>query len=120
MTGALGNPFENPCSHIVRTNQLLGTIEKHALENIELELADKAAVNNGLNKLINETKREIFDVCVDQCANLGRCILDSFGYDDPLLFKPALTPDEEKELNAKTQLDMLSLLAERAMGIALR
>lgn len=118
MAGEFGNP-QRPCADIERSKALLDTISRSARENAERGTADATEVEVGITDLRREVAQNLGMVCGQICGSQNRCMLESFGADDPLLKKASLSPPEQQELGAKRQYDELRALAEMSMGIFL-
>ena len=118
MTQQYGDPA-NPCAGVERSKRYLDLIAKNAREKVDEGQVDRAQAEKGLSEIREDTARVIGGACTSICAQQNRCMLESFGADDPLLRKADRTVLEDQELSAKVYLDNLSLTAERFAGIAL-
>lgn len=113
-----GNPRQ-PCVDIERSKQLLDTISREARANAQRGIADPTEVEAGITELRDDVARNLGMACGQICGSQNRCMLQSFGADDPILNKTKLSLDEKKELRAKRQYDELRVLAEMSVGIFL-
>lgn len=118
--GRLGNPTQ-PCDGIKRSKSMIETIEGEARANAKTDLTTINDVEEGLRELKADTVKNIGMTCSALCPKFGRCILESFGADDPLLRKPhdQLNEDQKRELEAKEHFDLLRALSQQALGISL-
>lgn len=96
----LGDPA-HPCANIARSKALIDTIAREARANAERGTADAAEVEAGLQELRADAAQRIGGACGDLCPKYGRCILDSFGSQDPLLQVAHPSPEQQRELGAK-------------------
>ena len=118
MSRNLGDP-KHPCHGIQKSKRYLSTIESEARANADAGTAPVDDVERSLDELKKDTVDRLGRACGTLCPKYGRCILESFGPDDPLLRKPysTLSADQQREFDAKRHLDMLSILSKQALGI---
>ncbi len=114
----LGDP-SHPCRGIERSRNMINAISTEAEHRVNQGATTLEDVEAGITELRHDTTVRLGLTCSKLCPKLGRCLLDSFGNDDPLLRREPweLTHDESLELDAKRHYDMLTMLTKMSMGI---
>ena len=106
-----------PCEFMQRVEPLIEGIGEEVRLNIQNGVVDGEQAEADLFDLREEATRVLGGACTHICAQQNRCMLESFGPEDPLLKKLGLSEEEQEELLAKRHFDMITLLYERAKGI---